>query len=392
MPATVLSATRATQTEPLSPTPVVGLDKKKEVSSADKEKELTPTPIAALGKKEEASSTLEGDLKRRKGPLSPPVVDLEKDKELSIAEKEEASSALEADLETRKGASSLLIANLDKVSLATNGWTTTFLTQSKSTQSKRCNEEGVQKESMEKLAIQDTGERGGLRVVPPGGNKLVFPITSSVSVTSITSTVRSNTATSGAAQIQPLTLHGSQESNERQVPSTTPPEMAASKQVKKQLLLAKLMAIDSGVDPNKVCGGDQREPVKQELGWEMPHSSTTTVAKQPNHGQNDAAVYRPSFGRRACAAELKTVSPRTNQSNMNATPSLFSAALHQSPHSTPLPRQPNTESKRSSVFGDGSTHLTLQGGVQVRPAAMATKDIIPGAITAEPEDLEELTL
>ena len=367
------------------------LEKEKNAPSADKEKELT--------------SKLAADLQKNREPSSTPIA--------ALGEEEEASSAHEADLERRKGTSSLLLADLEKVFLATDDWTTTFLTQSRSTQSERCNGKGVQKEPVEKPTTQDTGEQGGLRAVSPGGNKLVLPITSSNSVTGTTSAVPSNavpsaipsdTAISAAAhdQLQPLTQHGSQGSNERQAPSAIPPGTAASKQgtaaskqVKKQLLLAKLMAIDSGGDPNNVSGGDQRELLKQELGWDIPlatTSSTTTVAKQPNHGHNDAASYRPSFGRRARAAELKTISPQINQSNKIASPSLFFPELHQSPYSTPPPRQPNTKSKQSSIFGDGSAHLTLRAGAQARPAAMATKDIIPGAITTEPEDLEELAL
>ena len=150
------------------------------------------------------------------------------------------------------------------------------LSASPNAQSPEPTAEGVQIEPSKQLLIQKLRQLGSQKAAP--GSDLMPPIKSTASDTSV------GTATAAQAHPQQPALHTTAGAGTRP-PPVLRPEMPASEQQKKQLLLAKLMAIDEGSDPNQLVAA-QQSTARQPGAFNSATHSNASISSRPDIVEN----------------------------------------------------------------------------------------------------------
>ena len=207
-------------------------------------------------------------------------------------------------------------------------------------------------------------------------------------------------------------------------------ENSSGEQERKRLLLAKLMAIDEGSNPNhiKITPPQRQSGSQRTLGLNRGSSSSLTswpeVVENMHHGRPAHASEEDPFGSRARLSGWRRggggvgrgssgVRVREEQNVFVTEPvqrqtekpqdegsykPLFGRrAAHTDSAPQHKPHPPPIEGSGASEHSSGPTPSISRGGLLPRrpkadAAIMKSNDVMLGAVIAEPDDLEELVL
>ena len=212
-------------------------------------------------------------------------------------------------------------------------------------------------------------------------------------------------------------------------------EVAAQEQERKRLLLAKLMAIDEGGDPNHVRPAPQQNPrssshrISANKGSSSSLTSWPEVVENMHHGRPAHASEDDPFGSRSRLTGWRRSGGRRGENGVRERvvegaeqqkTFLTEAAERRQPQeekteykpsfgrratrptrvdSTPnhKPHPPPGELITSENYIPEASPSISRGGLLPRrpkadTAAMTSHDVMPGAVLSEPDDIEELVL